>query len=61
MKCKEEMDGLIQFFLDIKKAFDTVPHKRLLWKMEHIGGIRGTTVPPLVSRLLFTVGVALNT
>ena len=36
-------DGWVDtVFLDIKKAFDTVPHKRLLWKMEHIGGIRGT-------------------
>ncbi len=35
-------DGWVDtVFLDIKKAFDTVPHKRLLWKMEHIGGIRG--------------------
>ena len=36
-------DGWVDtVFLDIKKAFDTVPHKRLLWKMEHIGGLRGT-------------------
>ena len=28
-------------YLDIKKAFDTVPHKRLLWKLKHIGGLRG--------------------
>ena len=28
-------------YLDIKKAFDRVPHKRLLWKLKHIGGLRG--------------------
>ncbi len=28
-------------YLDIKKAFDKVPHKRLLWKLEHTGGLRG--------------------
>ena len=28
-------------YLDIKRAFDTVPHKRLLWEMKHIGGLRG--------------------
>ena len=26
----------------IKKAFDKVPHKRLLWKLEHIGGLKET-------------------
>ena len=29
-------------YLDIKKAFDKVPYKRLLWKLENIGGIKGT-------------------
>ena len=24
-------------YLDIKKAFDRAPHKRLLWKLKHIG------------------------
>ena len=28
-------------YLDIKTAFDTAPHKRLLWKLKHIGGLRG--------------------
>ena len=27
--------------LDIKKAFNTVPHERLLWKLKHIGGLLG--------------------
>ena len=28
-------------YLDIKKAFDRVLHKRLLWKLNHLGGLRG--------------------
>ena len=34
----ENKDGWVDaVYLDIKKAFDTVPHKRLLWKLKHIG------------------------
>ncbi|MPC59557.1 hypothetical protein E2C01_053581 [Portunus trituberculatus] len=28
-------------YLHIKKAFDRVPHKRLLWKIKYIRGIKG--------------------
>ena len=28
--------------LDFKKAFEKVSHRRLLWKLEHIGGLKGT-------------------
>ena len=28
-------------YLDVKKVFDRVPHRRLLWKVEHMGGVQG--------------------
>ena len=31
-------DGI---YLDLKKAFDKVPHNRFLWKLEKIGGMNG--------------------
>ncbi len=38
----QERDGWVDcIYLDMKKAFDTVPHKRLLWKMKNIGGVEG--------------------
>ena len=38
----EDRDGWVDVvFLDIIKVFDTVPHKRLLWKLKHIGGLGG--------------------
>ena len=40
-----EMDGWVDtVHLDIKKACDRVPHKRLLWKLEHVGGLRGSVL-----------------
>ena len=38
----QERDGWVDcVYLDLRKAFDKVPHKRLLWKMEHIRGLKG--------------------
>ena len=37
------MDGWAHcIYLDLKKALDKVPHRRLLWKLEYIGGLKGT-------------------
>ena len=41
----QERDGWVDcVYLDLKKAFDKVPHKRLIWKLKHVGGVRGSTL-----------------
>ena len=38
----QERDGWADcIYLDLKKAFDKVPHKRLLWKLKNKGGLDG--------------------
>ncbi len=38
----QERDGWVNcVYLDLKKALDKVPHKRLIWKLKHAGGVRG--------------------
>ena len=38
----QERDGWVDcVYLDLKKAFDKVPHKRLVRKLEYAGGIKG--------------------
>jgi hypothetical protein len=40
LNCKQQIDCLV---LDFAKAFDTVPHQRLLYKLEYYG-VRGNTL-----------------
>jgi hypothetical protein len=36
-KALDQGDGVDVLFLDFKKAFDSVPHQRLLYKMRNLG------------------------
>ena len=38
-ECDEWVDCIYLYF---KKVFDKVPHKMLLWKLEYVGGLKGT-------------------
>ena len=41
----DERDGWVDcIYLDLKKAFNKVPHKTLMWKLEHEGGIGGSVL-----------------
>ena len=42
-RVRYERDGWADYiYLDFKKAIDKVLHRRLLWKLEHIGGLKRT-------------------
>ena len=37
-----EREGWVNcIYLDLKNGFGKVPHKRLLWKLENVGGLKG--------------------
>ena len=37
----QEREGWVDcIYLDLKQVFDKVPHKRLLWKLENVGGLK---------------------
>ena len=39
----KESDGWVDcLYLNLKKAFNKVPPRRLLWELEYIGGLKGT-------------------
>lgn len=38
----QERDGWVDcVYLDLKKAYDKVPHQRLMWKLRNVGGVSG--------------------
>lgn len=49
----QERDGWVDcIYLDLKKAFDKVPHTRLLWKLENKGGLKGNMKKWMASYLM---------
>ncbi len=41
----QERNGWVDcVYLDLRKAFDKVPHKGLLWKLRNRGGLGGTVI-----------------